>query len=583
MIIPQIFFHSSFVQRQWPVGLLLIWVALLLALSPEWIFTPVSFVDPAVYIGWFLHPAHYRAIFPFAHAGDLLPFIMPNALAYHLAGPVIGNVIIKTVTLFLSALCMLTIVRKLFNLQSALICVIAFTCSRYVLMAIGADYTDGRVMLYLLLTAACAVSAGAREQDMDARQGRYVCSMYALAGVWALCMISTAILTVVVLPFLFGLCLTDKQPMRAMMWMAAGFMTAAACCAGFDIVVMNGDGFYLRNVVRRALVFINEIRVVIGDWKAVGMWLVMPVILVPAGIVAGIVLIKREAGFALSEWRGRAVLCLVLGSIIAYSAYVGLQYFRHQETLSNGFYLNFISPLSFMLLGAVMVGLLRDVPVHIQWVVIGLFACCSLQIVAGLNQPAPVLQQWAQSPTYAAEIAVAALCVVVLVIAAKYPVGRLAGVLVVLFCANYGSATPIFPNQLAAIGREANFKTVLEWMAQVDAQDPSRKSYVWYDVHERAGAAYMEMGAASHMWSEWGLVSEYLPKLDHHTYELIRRDIKHTDHARLYLFAETPSTIMRAKKTLMELGLRGEVMEQRQYQSNGIAFEVMQLDLTKLR
>ena len=145
------------------------------------------------------------------------------------------------------------------------------------------------------------------------------------------------------------------------------------------------------------------------------------------------------------------------------------------------------------------------------------------------------------------------------------------------------SASHFLPTQFTAYRREENFKTVIEWVAQADDQDAQRKGFIWYDVHEPSGDVFMEMGAASHMWSKWGRVSEYFPLVELKQLALIKKDVERDGHVPLFLF----SNIMQHEADTVNLieasGLHAQLLNRKDYWSLGKAFTVYQFNITDSR
>jgi hypothetical protein len=90
-------------------------------------------------------------------------------------------------------------------------------------------------------------------------------------------------------------------------------------------------------------------------------------------------------------------------------------------------------------------------------------------------------------------------------------IGKIVGVILVLAVSNFISAGPLYPGLYVSEGRRANFTTVVRWVQLCDVIDPRRQAIVWYDVSEPAGAAYMQMAAASHLWLDYGVFNQEFP------------------------------------------------------------------------
>ena len=147
------------------LGILLCGIVAVL-IDPNWIHSPIGFVDGWAYVGHFLDPVLMRRALPRMATGDLLPLILPASLLFHLFGAAAGNLLFKLFCYTISGYLFFRIVEIEFNLSTALITTSLLIFCYLFFVGMGGDYTDGRVILYYLATlyavsrAHAGISAG---------------------------------------------------------------------------------------------------------------------------------------------------------------------------------------------------------------------------------------------------------------------------------------------------------------------------------------------------------------------------------------------------------------------------------------
>jgi len=337
---------------------LLLLTLLIMVVNNEWFYNPISFVDPAVYLGWSLHPLMYRHVFIGASSGDLIPLILPNAVFYSFLPALAANFVIKFLCFFSAIVCLFVSIRELFGVHAASISVIAFAFYRYTLVAFGSDYTDGRVALYFLLALACALCAS-RPQLSRLR----TLLLLGLSGVFAQMMVSTCLLAAALLPVVFGAVLVVgpslpmgpskfKIMLRQVVSAVLGFVIMFLIFSLIDKTVYGGDGFYLRNTLQRMFDFMGHNRVHTTAWLQQGGWLLLPLVAVPVGLASLLsVAWSNRPLLSLDDRRGMQLISLLATAPLPYAVFIIFQFGFRQETLSNLFYFDFLTPLTFLLVG----------------------------------------------------------------------------------------------------------------------------------------------------------------------------------------------------------------------------------------
>ena len=568
---------------------LLLLTLLTMLVNREWFYNPISFVDPAAYLGWSLHPLTYRHIFigaprscPLLYrqfvtgppSGELIPLILPNAVFYSFLPALAANFVIKFLCFFCANVCLFVSVREFFGVRAASISVIAFAFYRYTLIAFGSDYIDGRVALYFLLALACAVCAS-RPKLSRLR----ALLLLGLSGVFAQMMVSTCLLAAALLPVVFGAVLVVgpsvpmgtskfKIMLRQVASAVLGFVAMFLIFSLIDKTVYGGDGFYLRNTFQKMFVFMGENRVHLTAWRRNGGWLLLPLVAVPVGLTSLLsVAWSNRPLLSLDDRRGMQLISLLVTAPLPYAVFIIFQLGFRQETLSNLFYFDFLTPLTFLLVGAMVYKPLSSLNSRDTVMAASGLLLLSVLILfhshthfIAPQQFAHTLQQFAHigKPVYI----IAAFLFVVLYLFFTTKTGRvgtIVGVILVLAVTNFISASPLFPGLFVSKDRRANFTTVVRWVQLCDVIDRRRQAVVWYDVSDPAGAAYMEMATASHMWIDYGVLNEQFPNA---TNEDINARLAASPTRTLLLLSQKTEAPAILFKRLEPLGLTPRLREQ---------------------
>jgi hypothetical protein len=461
----------------------------------------------------------YRHVFIGASSGDLIPLILPNAVFYSFLPALAANYVIKFLCFFSAIVCLFVSIRELFGVHAASISVIAFAFYRYTLVAFGSDYTDGRVALYFLLALACALCAS-RPQLSRLR----TLLLLGLSGVFAQMMVSTCLLAAALLPVVFGAVLVVgpslpmgpskfKIMLRQVVSAVLGFVIMFLIFSLIDKTVYGGDGFYLRNTLQRMFDFMGHNRVHTTAWLQQGGWLLLPLVAVPVGLASLLsVAWSNRPLLSLDDRRGMQLISLLATAPLPYAVFIIFQFGFRQETLSNLFYFDFLTPLTFLLVGAMVYKPLSLLNSRDTVIAASGLLLLSVLILFRSHTYFITVQQFAHLERSVYIITAFLFVILYLFFTTKTGrVGTIAGVILVLAVTNFISASPLFPNLFVSKDRRANFTAVVRWVQLCDVIDPRRHAIVWYDISEPAGAAYMEMGTASHLWIDYGVFNEQFP------------------------------------------------------------------------
>ena len=117
-------------------------------------FSPIGYLDPWFYTGYFAHfnyiVAHYGATYYVSR----LPWILPGLLAYKVATPLLANTVLNTLILACCSTSLYWIVYWHYGNPPALLACIALITNPYLISAICWDYPDGPAIAYAFLAMA---------------------------------------------------------------------------------------------------------------------------------------------------------------------------------------------------------------------------------------------------------------------------------------------------------------------------------------------------------------------------------------------------------------------------------------------
>src|SRR5262249_9363067 len=131
---------------------------LLLALDRSWLASAL-FLDPYIYLGYYLDlPGHLRA-FPDHYISTRLPALVPGWLAHALLPTAVANLALHLAVYYVAVFSLYWALKPVAGWRAALLAGGILGGSPFFLTAVGTDYIDGYANAYLLLALALLQSA----------------------------------------------------------------------------------------------------------------------------------------------------------------------------------------------------------------------------------------------------------------------------------------------------------------------------------------------------------------------------------------------------------------------------------------
>lgn len=252
-------------------------------MNQSWLYDRPGMVDQWAYLGQSYFFPKLRQLWPQHPSGDLLPLILPAALAYKVLPPILANYALDLVYAGTVLFILFLHIRRLSGTVTALAVTFFAGGYQYLLLALGSDYTDGRVITYYCISL-YVISLARRAAP------RRAALLLVFAGGAYAGMVYTAILSATYLPVLviqyvlaFGveegslLAQCVKRVARFALWFLIGILGTTLLLGGVHYAYV-GRAFFFENTIQKLLFFVG------GGfspppapyWLPTAAWLVVP-------------------------------------------------------------------------------------------------------------------------------------------------------------------------------------------------------------------------------------------------------------------------------------------------------------------
>ena len=548
---------------------------LLTLCNPAWIYSPPNYVDGWCYVGHYTRMAAMRRAFPTHPSGDLLSIILPAAALYKLFPPLLANLLFKLGTWLAAVFIFFLLARRETTLRSAICATGSLGLYKYMMIAAGTDYTDGKALLYFM----ASLYAVSRALDGESGKTRWLCA----AGAFYQCYVSTAFLGLVYMPlallFYLGKCsyCGQKAKLRDAGAFLLGFITAALalCCIHLSYT---GHFIYFENTVRKALAFLSAHRA--GTASQLH-WLVLPLYLM--AFAAARILLKFHAGETARQVLLSRETVLQSLSAAGFCLALFLQCSRHQETVTNARYFTHLIPVIFIALAATLEPLLEELTESAFHK--------TIFILTGLLFASFLFDSWLRPPQNSMLTALLSpWCLAAWLAAGMFLLSRKRYGLMLLFMlalvcvCNFSPKDSEFlyykqglPLTGAITSRREAFTAALGWLAVADRLDPQREKFLWYNA---SSELYLkDWAAASHLW-QGRVYNEAFPESNAPIGEMGVIPPQAMSGKRLLVLTPEPKQIASAQKDFAANGLALDCAKAADYTLPRISFTILDCAVT---
>ncbi|HEV3119009.1 MAG TPA: hypothetical protein VGY58_18290 [Gemmataceae bacterium] len=133
----------------WHYALLVLLPLLLLAVNHSWLASSL-FLDPYIYLGYYLDlPGHFQAL-PDNYITTRLPVLLPGWLAHACLPVLAANAVLHLGLYYVCVFCLYRIVTGVAGRRAGLLACILLGANSFFQSAVGTDYTDGYAIAFIL-------------------------------------------------------------------------------------------------------------------------------------------------------------------------------------------------------------------------------------------------------------------------------------------------------------------------------------------------------------------------------------------------------------------------------------------------
>jgi hypothetical protein len=319
-----------------------------LFVSSNWIFSPMGYIDPWVYHGFFLHLQEFKTVlFAGTYYGSRLSWILPGYVFYKFLPPLAANYALHLALLYAAIFGLYYALKIGVNRQAALVTSVFLGSFTFFLWPVGSDYVDGPANTYFFVCLAFLTAAARNERN---RLTLFLAGVFYAAMVYA--NLFTVIFAAVVALYFAVLSYRSKGrlPLGSVLWSLLWFLSGAAAltvalgCANF--LIEGTFLFYLPSIfyAMASAGHPNPWKAPVAQWISHAEWLLLPLVVVVAGLVA-----LSRRWFRASVAGPAAIYAFLLACCLML-----LCEGKGIPVLQYNFYASYLFPTAFLAIGALL-------------------------------------------------------------------------------------------------------------------------------------------------------------------------------------------------------------------------------------
>lgn len=496
---------------------------LVLTINSSWTVDPYGWVDQWGYLGQALDFPSSAIAFPNSPTRDLVPVIVPLAIAHKFLSPLLANQVHDVIQLtVIVAACGTILLRRHGSSISAIVIALLFA-NPYVLAAGGSSYTDGKVAAYLALTLMTLELSDFRWPKT---------STLFLTGLMTGFVVFSAILNAALLPILILGYVLLKQSQLATLGSASSSLTLilpifwgffASTIIFQAIYFLYGDGFFFWRNIRKLFDFTiggSTRAPEFSQWLPTASWLIIPLAIT---FVAAVFLMVKWKNLELSD------RFLLLLSPVLFSMLLFINVVIKQWPLQHLYFAQSL-PVHYLTLGTLLKHSLDSRGAKRMWtqcalvavVILTLWSNVSIMFFSSLLSPI----KFKYSNLTMMQGLVGCVLILTAVLLWQIRSSKISPLTLSLFLAiSLFSASPSYVCQLCENGYaksnrpsfaasvETNLKNTLMIRSFLRRLDSSSKGKIWFDEASAVGPLLRQVNAVTYLNEEGSRISKAYPQI----------------------------------------------------------------------
>lgn len=509
--------------------ILILWFGCLLMsatfaiLNSAWTVDPHGWVDQWGYLGQSLDFPKLSQAFPNSPTRDLLPVILPQALAYQLFEPVTANRIHDVIQLTVITASFGTIILRRVGSTISAVTIALLFANPYVLASGGSSYTDGKVSAYF----------GLALMTLDLSSDRWPKRRFLmLSGFLLGCVLFSAILNISLVPLvIFGyasLKVAQLKPENritsfAKVCFSIGLGLLTSVLLFQSIYSIYGDGFFFWRNVKKLFDFTiggSTRAPEFSQWLPSASWLIIPVAIALASIL-----------FLTFRWQTLSPLDRFLSSLspVLFTTLLSINVVIEQWPLQHLYfsqtlpihYLSFAILLKHSLKGSLIRHVWTQAAIFaglalVSWTEISVFTFANLHSMLIAHLPDMTILQL----SVACVVCLALLLICQLRFLVFSPITAIILLAISIFSTSPAYGCQLCENGFARVARpdfissvETSFKNTIAIRETLLKIDSSLSGKIWFDENSPAGPLIRQVNATTYLNEANNRVSKNFPFL----------------------------------------------------------------------
>jgi hypothetical protein len=536
------------------------WLALLT--GTNWVLESVGagYIDPWVYLGFFLDLSGHLRTFGYAYNASRLSWILPGHLIFAAFPPLVARYVLHVGLFYVATFSLYLILKATTSFRAALLSTafMGFYC--FFLFAAGWDYVDGAGITYLLLTILALTYAAVAAHSKI---------WLTMAGASCAAMVYCHLFLIFFVPslLLYYLLIIDRHQLRRLLLAALftgyGFL-AVTLAFGLVNYAITGNFLFFVSSFKYASSLTRASnawwQVPLGAWVRGATWMILPTAVFLSSLIFVFLVSSGRIRF---DRRVKLLITPQVCFLISSSIMIAL-YLLGQPSVQVFYYASFLIPLTFLALGTQLELLLAQLSRQQFGCVMA--SCVLILMLAGIL---PRSRLGSISWEYPFLIPSTLLVGSVVLLFTRRRVAIMFSVVFLCAALMLVNSRDNVSHDVHATEARHEFLAILKSAQVVKSVAPDADLLFWYQAHDRMGKMYRAV-SSEYMWGN-RLINENFPSLerDQTSFQSPAPE-KH-----IVILSEQNDAAEKANLALSRMQLYGHLIAQQKIEDGPIAWNMI--------
>jgi len=543
------------------------WLALLT--GTNWVLESVGvgYIDPWVYLGFFLDLSGHLRAFGYAYNAGRLSWILPGHLIFAAFPPLVARYVLHVGLFYVATFSLYLILKATTSFRAALLSTafMGFYC--FFLFAAGWDYVDGAGITYLLLTIlALTYAAAARHSKIWLTMAGASCAAMVYCHLFLLFLVPSLLL--------YYLLINDSNQLQrfllAALFTGYGFL-AVTLALGLVNYAITGNFLFFVSSFKYASTLTRASKawwqVPLGAWVRGATWMILPTAVF---LFSLIFILLVSSGRIRFDRRVRLLITLQVCFLISSSIMIAL-YLLGQPSVQVFYYASFLIPFTFLALGTQLE--LLTTQLSRQQFGCVMASCVFILMMAGIL---PHSRLGSISWEYPFLIPSTLLVGSLVLLVTRRRVAIMVSVVFLCAALLLVNSRYNISHDVDATEARQEFLAIVKSAQVVKNMAPDADLLFWYQAHDHMGKMYRAV-SSEYMWGN-RLINENFPSLEQD--ETSFQSPAPEKH--IVILSEQNDASEKANLALSRMQLSGHLIAQEKIEDGPIAWNMMFIEAQSL-